>query len=503
MRSVVRKLDRDPSLRTEYRDIVAEQLEKKIIERVPEEPTGSRVFYMPHKPVVKSSATTTKVRMVFVASAKPNPLARSINECMYKGPPLQPLLWDILIRARMAPSLLIGGIQQAFLQVGLKPEDRDAFRFVFELIDGTEKKFRFTRIPLARKRAHFFSGPRSNIIITGEKYGDTLLTLKENTYVDNLMKTRDDVDELSKFKHEATEIMEDGKFPVHKWESNVQSLQSENMPNPGKILGLTWHKQDDVLEILVPEPDSEQRITKKSILSHLAGICDPLGVISPTVVEGKHIYRQACDGGKSWDSEVSTALAKDWSKWTRQLRNVRIPRSVIRECKKVKAVDLHHFADASNLACSAMTIAVVEQDTGTVKGFLTSKSRISKRNTSIARLELISGQMAANLARNVVKALKRLPIRSVTVWMDSLVALYWISSPGKAWKVFVANRVKKIAEITEEVGIQWKYVPSENNVADAGSRGISLNQMKNKDWYDGPDWLLNEHDWPSQPALSR
>ena len=64
-------------------------------------------------------------------------------------------------------------------------------------------------------------------------------------------------------------------------------------------------------------------------------------------------------------------------------------------------------------------------------------------------------------------------------------------------EVFVANRVKKIAKITEEVGIQCKYVPSEKNVADAGSRGVNLNQMKNKYWYDGPDWLLNEHDWPS------
>ena len=81
--------------------------------------------------------------------------------------------------------------------------------------------------------------------------------------------------------------------------------------------------------------------------------------------------------------------------------------------------------------------------------------------------------------------------------MDSLVALYSISSPGKAWKVFVANRVKKIAEITEEVGIQWKCVPFEKNVADVGSRGVSLNQMKNKDCYDGPDWLLNEHNWPT------
>ena len=102
--------------------------------------------------------------------------------------------------------------------------------------------------------------------------------------------------------------------------------------------------------------------------------------------------------------------------------------------------------------------------------------------------------MAANLARNLVNAMKRLPVRSVTVW---------ISCPGKLWKVFVANRVKKIAEITEEIGIQWKYVPSEKNVADAGSRGATLNQMENKDWYDGPEWLLNEHDWPSQPTLQR
>jgi hypothetical protein len=68
---------------------------------------------------------------------------------------------------------------------------------------------------------------------------------------------------------------------------------------------------------------------------------------------------------------------------------------------------------------------------------------------------------------------------SLLVWylFCGLVALYWISSPGKSWKVFVANRVKKIAEITEEIGIQWKYVPSEKNVADAGSRGATLNQM--------------------------
>ncbi len=84
-------------------------------------------------------------------------------------------------------------------------------------------------------------------------YTNTLVALKENTYVDNLMKTGDSVEELDEFKYEATTIMEEGKFLVHKWESNIQSLESMEMPNPGKILGLTWHKRDDVMEIQVPE----------------------------------------------------------------------------------------------------------------------------------------------------------------------------------------------------------------------------------------------------------
>ena len=82
------------------------QLTDGIIEKVPDELTGKRVFYfLPHKPVVRQYAMTTKTRMVFDASPKPHPLASScsINECMYTGPALQPLLCDILIRARMSP----------------------------------------------------------------------------------------------------------------------------------------------------------------------------------------------------------------------------------------------------------------------------------------------------------------------------------------------------------------------------------------------------------------
>ena len=77
-------------------------------------------------------------------------------------------------------------------------------------------------------------------------YEKTIESLRENTYVHNL-KTGSDVRELSRFKEEATEILESAKFPVHKWESDVQELDEE--PNPTKILGLMGDKREDTLEI--------------------------------------------------------------------------------------------------------------------------------------------------------------------------------------------------------------------------------------------------------------
>ena len=67
-------------------------LKDGIVERVTERSARKRVFYMPHKPVVKENASTTKVRMVFDASARPHALANSVNECMNTGLPLQLLL---------------------------------------------------------------------------------------------------------------------------------------------------------------------------------------------------------------------------------------------------------------------------------------------------------------------------------------------------------------------------------------------------------------------------
>ena len=52
---------------------------------------------------------------------------------MNLSPQTQRLLWDILIRSRVAPVCVVGDITKAFLQVELHTEDRDAFRFCIEM----------------------------------------------------------------------------------------------------------------------------------------------------------------------------------------------------------------------------------------------------------------------------------------------------------------------------------------------------------------------------------
>ena len=105
-------------------------------------------------------------------------------------------------------------------------------------------------------------------------------------------------------------MLESAKFPVHKRESDVECLESEDSTNPSKILGKLRDKKDDMLETQVPDPPDNQPLIKRGILSHLASIYDPLGMISPTTVKGKQIYRDAYDETKGWSTEVSDQLKR-------------------------------------------------------------------------------------------------------------------------------------------------------------------------------------------------
>lgn len=93
LNGLTKKLKRDGHIE-EYDAVIRGQIEEGIVEKAPEVPT-SKEFYIPHKCVIKESSETTKLRVVYDASARANPEAPSLNECLYTGPPLQNKLWDV------------------------------------------------------------------------------------------------------------------------------------------------------------------------------------------------------------------------------------------------------------------------------------------------------------------------------------------------------------------------------------------------------------------------
>ena len=76
--------------------------------------------------MIREKAESSQVRVVCDGSAKSNPESKSLNDLLETGPPLQNLLWDILVRSRVTPVLLCGDMKQAFLQIRIREDDRDS-----------------------------------------------------------------------------------------------------------------------------------------------------------------------------------------------------------------------------------------------------------------------------------------------------------------------------------------------------------------------------------------
>ena len=228
------------------------------------------------------------------------------------------------------------------------------------------------------------------------------------------------------------------------------------------------------------------------MLRTFASFYDPLGIMAPVPIEGKHLYRLAVDEKKGWDKEVSNELQVKWKKWIYGLKTVEVPRSIAPYLEDVTAVILHHLMDASKKAVSAEIIAIVVQPSGKTQGLLSSKARLRKRGLSMPSQELVSCQMGANLATNTSNALKGLPLKENNCWTDRKVALCWLTKPFKNWKTFVANRVRKIEEITRSWNITWRYVRTDMNHADYGTRTSTVEKLHEIGWWEGPDWLFDE-----------
>ena len=133
---------------------------------------------------------------------------------------------------------------------------------------------------------------------------------------------------------------------------------------------------------------------------------------------------------------------------------------------------------------------------GVKQNLLVAKSRVSSKNLTIPRLELITAHTLAKLVAHVRLILTENNFKEINLWTDSMATLYWLLNRG-TWSRYVRNRVKAIKDLGK---FTWRYVPTDQNPSDLGTRGILVVKL-NEFWFKGPNWLSNEMKWPKQPEI--
>uniref|UniRef100_A0A8R1E1Y3 Integrase catalytic domain-containing protein n=1 Tax=Caenorhabditis japonica TaxID=281687 RepID=A0A8R1E1Y3_CAEJA len=116
-------------------------------------------------------------------------------------------------------------------------------------------------------------------------------------------------------------------------------------------------------------------------------------------------------------------------------------------------------------------------------------------------MELLGALIATNSALTLVEELQ-IPIDSIAFFCDNTAVLHWIihKKPTDKW---VSNRINTIANTVTPLNEQhlhpsFRYVPTDQNPADIGTRGSTLTALINNDlWQQGPDFLEKpETEWP-------
>ena len=255
-----------------------EQLDNGIIEEVPELESSTKTSYLPHQAVIPQDAETTKLRVVYDASAKEGRSGTSLDDCLHVGPPLTPLLFDILLRSRENRIGIIADIEKAFLNIEIDTQDRDCLRLLrVEDFNANLSVIvhRFRRLMFGANCSPFLLNAVLRYHIAYYEVVDPQVATKLTTsfYVDDLVSGSLDTEGDRKLFLSAKEHMKAAGLNLRKWktldpilakefeEENIitasqnvspteetyakETLGSEEGHDSTKVLGISWNIGSD------------------------------------------------------------------------------------------------------------------------------------------------------------------------------------------------------------------------------------------------------------------
>lgn len=361
-----------PLMYAEYRAFMRTYLELGHMEVVPPNEVDTVTsFYLPHHAVFKPDSTTTKLRVVFDATAA-STNGKGLNSLLLTGPRLQETLPSILMRWRTKRIAISADVQKMYRQIWVHPNHQDYQRIVWrDTEEDPMQHFRLKTVTYGVASAPHMAIKTLQRLADDERnaFPRGAAVLRNDFYVDDCLSGADTITEAVQLKDELLGLLMAGGMRLMKWSSNCAELL-KTLPDDHiecraplsfddddciKALGIRWHPATDEFAYKVHVPVPKEKMTKRDVLSEIARLFDPLGQLAPVIITAKITVQRLWLTGLGWDDELPEEVCDRWRAYQAELEQVEELR-ISRWCGTLNAgrtMQLHGFSDASQLAFAA------------------------------------------------------------------------------------------------------------------------------------------------------
>lgn len=328
--SLERRFKRDDTIKQAYTGVIDDYLALGHMSKVPEEITNS--LYLPHHAVLKETSMTTKLRVVFDGSAKTSS-GISLNEALFVGPTMQDDIFTLITRFRFYKYVLTGDIEKMYRQFLVRAEDRPYQSILWRDETGNIATYQLNTVTFGLSAAPFLAIRSLHQLAKDHAtdYPRAARVLLNDMYVDDLITGFNSFEEAKAVQTEIIECLKRGGLNIRQWASNdkqlLQHLPAEYINtklhlNNNKILktlGIFWDSESDSIKYTSFPLIDNNSITNRKILSEIASIFDPLGLLGPVILTAKRTIQQLWAVKVDWDESVPAHIHTDWLAFQQQL----------------------------------------------------------------------------------------------------------------------------------------------------------------------------------------
>lgn len=516
----------------EINNEIKKLIDKNYCELVPENEQKSyeMTYYIP---IFCISPENKRTRVIWDAKAIAKD-GKSLNSFLLPGPNLYNKILKLFFNMRSAKILIVGDLEEMFHQIIIKPEHRNALRFLWSDEAGSKPKiYRMTRLVFGINCAPCIA--QQAVKLTAKEFEkshpNVAKILANDIYMDDIVTSINSINGAKEVVVQLKMILKNAGFNLVKLKSSHpeifetlrdyltnDELNNEKLFPTGdehRVLGYICNFANDTLKLGFNLQRFEKYYnkdywpTKREVLSLCMAIFDPLGLFIFLTSKFKYIYHLVCNKITLWDDKIPEELLNLWFKalsWIPDCCNITVARCYFSIDDSNVINQIWAFSDASdNAECVIVYLRQINGERTMLNSqLITSKNYIvsQKVKRTIPELELDAATRAFELLEETIVSHEKIIFQEYYVVTDSSVVFNWLTYGVEKPSVYVKNRLNKILSINRDITVKW--VPTDLQPADLGTKFSSMPSLTaSNEWFIPKLFRCPENDWISDQFLKK